>query len=181
MEPSNDQDTPEKREAARRNATERRGAATKDYNDRQFIFREHETGQEAFIIKSGRVEIFKTVTQDSITQEISLGILPPGTMFGEMALIDNKPRMASARAYKGAVTLLVVSQKQFSAMLDPVNPFVKKLLEILANHVRASNTANQVSNTSEPSPDDLPKPPDDESRETSEDPQKDPSVAAEET
>ena len=56
-----------------------------------------------------------------------------------MALIDNQPRMASARAHKGPVTVLVVSQKQFSAMLDPVNPFVKKLLEILAGHVRAGN------------------------------------------
>lgn len=139
MGPSENSGASENREAARRSDPERRAAQTKDYNDKHFIFREHETGQEAFIVKSGRVEIFKTITEDSVTREISLGILQPGTMFGEMALIDNKPRMASARAYKGAVTVLVVSQKQFSAMLDPVNPFVRKLLEILANHVRANN------------------------------------------
>ena len=166
MEPTKSPNTAESREASRRNAGDRRGAATKDFNDRQYIFREHESGQEAFILKSGRVEIFKTVTQDSITQEISLGILPPGTMFGEMALIDNKPRMASARAYKGAATVLVVSQKQFSAMLDPVNPFVKKLLEILANHVRASNQANALATSADSSSSDEPKPTGDEIPET---------------
>lgn len=122
----------------RRVTAARSGAQTKDYSDQQYIFREHESGQEAFIVKSGRVEIFKMVNENDTTREVSLGILNPGTMFGEMALIDNKPRMASARAYKGSVTLMVVSQKQFNTMLDPVNPFVKKLLEILANHVRTS-------------------------------------------
>ena len=67
-----------------------------------------------------------------------MAVLEPGNMFGEMALIDNKPRMASARTYGGPAKLLVVSQQQFSTMLKPVNPFVRKLLEILATHVRES-------------------------------------------
>lgn len=138
MSPSDQQNTTDQQGAARPNVADRRGAQTKDFNDKQYIFREHESGQEAFIVKSGRVEIFKTVIEDSVTTHIPLGVLKPGTMFGEMALIDNKPRMASARA-KGPVTVLVVSQQQFSAMLEPVNPFVRKLLEILANHVRGAN------------------------------------------
>jgi len=141
MSSSETPDESEQRNQVQRGTTERRGTQTKDFNDKQYIFREHETGQEAFIVKSGRVEIFKMVNENGGPHEVSLGILNPGTMFGEMALIDNKPRMASARAYKGAVTLMVVSQKQFNAMLEPVNPFVKKLLEILANHVRASTDA----------------------------------------
>ena len=85
------------------------------------------------------MEIVKTVTEDNITQETTLGILGAGTMFGEMALIDDSPRMASARAYGGQLSVLVISQTQFKTMLEPVNPFVKKLLGILADHVRASN------------------------------------------
>jgi CRP/FNR family transcriptional regulator, cyclic AMP receptor protein len=127
----------ERRNQSRRN-TDRRAATTKDFDDKGFVFREHETGQEAFVVKSGQVEILKTVSENGQTREVSLGVLGQGTMFGEMALIDNKPRMASARAYQGPLSVLVISQSQFNAMLEPVNPFVKKLLEILANHVRAS-------------------------------------------
>lgn len=144
MTSSENPNTPAQGETAPRGDATRRATQTKEFSDRQYIFREHETGQEAFIVKSGKVEIFKTVTKDSITEEILLSILQPGTMFGEMALIDNKPRMASARAYKGPTTVMVVSQKQFSAMVDPINPFVKKLLEILANHVRASSHSDSA-------------------------------------
>ncbi len=141
MGPSENPGSDDKRNTPRRGEGERRGAQIKVFTDNQYIFREHESGQEAFIVKSGNVEIFKTSSDSGSVLETSLGILPPGTMFGEMALIDNKPRMASARAYKGEVSLMVVTQQQFNTMLQPVNPFVKKLLEILANHVRSAPTS----------------------------------------
>ncbi|NQW01482.1 MAG: cyclic nucleotide-binding domain-containing protein [Rhodospirillales bacterium] len=128
---------------------ERRKAHIKDIADKHYVFREHETGQEAYIVKSGQIEIFKTITEDSVTREHSLSILQAGTMFGEMALIDNKPRMASARAYRGPASVFVVSQKQFASMLDPVNPFVKKLLEILVNLVRANDLTSSTAGHSD--------------------------------
>ena len=156
MGPTDQQPTAQQGGAAQGKNLERRGAQTKDFTDGHFIFREHESGQEAFIVKSGQVEIFKTVTENGMTRDVSLGILSPGTMFGEMALIDNQPRMASARAHKGPVTVFVVSQKQFSAMLAPVNPFVKKLLEILASHVRSGNPNRGPSARPNPSAGGLP-------------------------
>ncbi len=143
MTPSEPSAESGQRQEERRSNSDRRGIQTKTFNDKQYIFREHESGQEAFIVKEGQVEIFRVVTENDVPKEISLGILEAGTMFGEMALIDNKPRMASARAHNGAVTVMVVSQKQFNTMLEPVNPFVRKLLEILATHVRtASNKSD---------------------------------------
>ena len=118
----------------------RREARTKNFSQGSFIFREFESGQEAFIIKTGQVEIFKSVTNSGVTEEKTLAILQPGTMFGEMALIDNEPRMASARAHDDKVTVLVISHSQFGKMLESANPFVKKLLEILADHVRSKST-----------------------------------------
>jgi len=142
-----EQETPSERGGNRRQGDDRRSAQTKLFENNHYVFREHETGQEAYIIKSGQVEIIKTVTEDSLTTETTLGILGEGTMFGEMALIDDSPRMASARAYQGRLEVLVVSQDQFSALLEPVNPFVKKLLGILADHVRASNAKQDSEDT----------------------------------
>ena len=125
-----------------RRATDRRSTPSKMFDMGHYIFREGESGQEAFILNSGKVQIFRIEIEDGEAVEKSLAILPTGTMFGEMALIDDKPRMASARAYGGPAQVLVVDQQQFRKMLEPVNPFVKKLLSILADHVRdASNSA----------------------------------------
>jgi len=139
MSDAMEQETASERGESRRRSSDRRSTQTKLFENNHYVFREHETGQEAYIVKSGRVEIIKTVTEDNLTKETTLGILGEGTMFGEMALIDDSPRMASARAYEGRLEVFVISQDQFKALLEPVNPFVKKLLGILADHVRARN------------------------------------------
>ena len=60
-------------------------------------------------------------------------------MFGEMALIDNEPRMASARATDGNVELLVVARDTFQRKLSSLDPFTRGLIKILAQNVRANN------------------------------------------
>ncbi len=109
---------------------------TKEFDKGSYIFRQFESGQEAFIIRSGSVEIIKTVNDVSGTKEEVLDLLQPGAVFGEIALIDNKPRMASAKAASDNVCLHVLSKTQFATMLDSTNPFIKKLLEILTNLIR---------------------------------------------
>ncbi len=108
--------------------------------DGGFVFREHETAQEAFIVKSGTIEIFKAFPEEGHElRNVTLGKLEAGAMFGEMALIDDQPRMASARAVGGPVELYVISRKQFDSRLDGVNLFISKLLQILAENVRSSS------------------------------------------
>lgn len=67
------------------------------------IFSEGEAGDEAFIIESGDVEIFRTERG----KEIQLGIVGKGSLIGEMALIDDQPRMATARAVNQAVVIAI--------------------------------------------------------------------------
>jgi signal transduction histidine kinase len=68
------------------------------------IFIQGDTGQELYIIKSGKVEI-------RIGNHV-LDTLSPGNIFGEMALIDSAPRKATAVVITDAI-LIAVSQKQF--------------------------------------------------------------------
>ena len=108
--------------------------------DGGFVFREYEMAQEAFIVKSGTIEIFKAFPEESgEARNVTLGTLQAGAMFGEMALIDDQPRMASARVIGGPAKLYVISRKQFNSKLNGVNPFISKLLQILAENIRSSS------------------------------------------
>lgn len=102
----------------------------------QYVFREGESGDLAFVVKSGQIEIVKQIEG----KDVNLGVMKEGAMFGEMALIDNKPRMASARAAGGNAALYVISRKQFEAKLNEANPFIRKLLIILAENVRSASS-----------------------------------------
>ena len=97
-----------------------------------FIFREHESGDRAYIIAEGNVEILK----ESAEGLVSLRVLNVGAMFGELALIDDSPRMASAKAINGPVELLEIDQKTFTKKLSDADPFTRGLINILADTAR---------------------------------------------
>ena len=130
----------ERRQKTDRRAQKLMPGVEKTILDGNFVFREYEMAQEAFIVKSGTIEIFKAFPEESgESRNVTLGTLQAGAMFGEMALIDNQPRMASARAVDGPVELYVISRKQFNSKLDGVNLFISKLLQILAENIRSSS------------------------------------------
>ena len=123
----------DRRAGDRRNA-DRRGNTieSRSVQQDQFIFRENETGDLAFVVKSGTVQISKSEGES----EVVLGHVGAGGMFGEMALIDDSPRMASAKAVNGSVELMVISRKMFERKLDTMDPFTRGLIDILASHIR---------------------------------------------
>ena len=61
-----------------------------------FLFRENDPGDAMYVLLEGRVRISKMV--EGIGEE-ALAILEPGAFFGEMALIDDAPRSADAKAH----------------------------------------------------------------------------------
>ena len=84
------------------------------YPKGEFVFREGESADFAYILKSGSVEILKT----GIDGEIVLATLDePNKIFGEMALIDGAPRSAGARASADSV-IDEVRQKDFLAYVQ---------------------------------------------------------------
>ncbi|MBT4889706.1 MAG: hypothetical protein HON65_09155, partial [Rhodospirillales bacterium] len=54
-----------------------------------------------------------------------------------MALISNKPRMASARVSKD-VKLMVITQGMFEGRLGKLDPFSRALIEVLSDYVRTA-------------------------------------------
>jgi len=105
----------------------------RSYDEGQFIFREREVGDMAFVVAAGKIEIVKQVEGGEYSV---LGVVGQGGMFGEMALIDDKPRMASARSCVDGTTVIIVSRQMFDKKLASSDPFIRGLLNILADHVR---------------------------------------------
>ena len=80
------------------------------FNDGEVIFREEEPSDTAFEIVSDNVEISKQGDGGTV----SLAVLNPGDMFGEMGVLDQGIRSATATAV-GAVTVSAISRKEFLA------------------------------------------------------------------
>ena len=99
-----------------------------------YIFREGEFGQHAYIINSGTVELVKfTGDQQSVLAE-----LEKGALFGEMAIIDGSARSASARA-KTECILKVVSEEQLKKHLSSSPTASLDMMRRLASYVRNAN------------------------------------------
>ena len=75
------------------------------------VFSENMPGKEMFIIQKGSVKITKIVNDN----EVLLAVLKQGDMFGEMSLIESRPRSASAIAFEDA-TLLSVNKENFAQL-----------------------------------------------------------------
>ena len=99
----------------------------KIFYDKQTIFSEGDRGDRAYLIQTGVVEIVKN--------EMPLAKLGPGELFGEMALVDDKPRMASAVA-KGDVSCVIISRETFREKLSKTDPFIRGLLNIFVRNIR---------------------------------------------
>src|SRR6201984_3892859 len=96
------------------------------------IFRQGDPAQELFIIQSGEVEI-------RLGNRV-LETLPQYSIFGEMALIDNAPRSATAVA-ASAAKLVPVSEKQFLFLISNTPYFALNVMRVMAQRLRAANTA----------------------------------------
>ena len=86
----------------------------KDYADGQTVFAEGDPGDSMYFIASGCVRIEKRAQANSTVNKI-LTVLEAGDYFGEMALLDQKPRSASAVAAGGA-RVLRLSKGAFDEM-----------------------------------------------------------------
>lgn len=81
----------------------------RQYHTGERLFEEGQLGKAVFIIKSGKVELLRR----SEEKDRSLGLLGPGQMFGEMALLEQMKRTASAMVVEdGEIYLL------YTATLD---------------------------------------------------------------
>ena len=94
------------------------------------IFEAFDMGSEMYVVLEGEVEL----TIDSKVIET----MGPGEPFGEMALIDQAPRVATASA-KTACKLAVISEKRFLFMVQTTPHFALQIMKVMADRLRKMN------------------------------------------
>jgi CRP-like cAMP-binding protein len=106
------------------------------YSKGDLIIKESETGDKAFLINKGHVEVRKkTLGKESVV----LARLGPGQMFGEMCLFDNKQRSASVYALS-EVELSVINKEAFLNYLEDTPPQIRVIIELLLNRLRQTSS-----------------------------------------
>ncbi len=118
---------------------------TRDYPKDTMIFSEAQSGADMFIIQSGEVAISKVVDGN----EVTLALLHKGDMFGEMALLENKPRSASAIAHSDC-KLMVVNLANFNQMVTTQPQLISRLTTTLAERLWSMYRQLDNANLSDP-------------------------------
>lgn len=102
----------------------------------QVIFHLGDPGGLLYIIVRGKVKISHTTPEG---QEALLAILGPRTFFGELALLDDSPRSATAIAMEPTETL-TLHREDFIRYLNANPGFALQVLQTLARHIRRMNS-----------------------------------------
>ena len=95
------------------------------------IFREYDMGAEMYVVLEGEVDLAIGPT--------GVETLGPGEPFGEMALIDQAPRTATATA-RTACRLAVIPEKRFLFMVQTAPQFALQIMKVMADRLRKMNT-----------------------------------------
>jgi putative iron-dependent peroxidase len=105
-----------------------------DVPDGQELIHQGEPGDEFFLVVSGHVVVERNGH--------GLARLGPGDYFGEIALIDGRPRTASAIA-EGPVSLLVLGHRDFDNLLDEYPSVARPIVRTLVERIRRTVTVPQ--------------------------------------
>jgi CRP/FNR family cyclic AMP-dependent transcriptional regulator len=101
----------------------------REYKTNEVVFDEGEEGQALYIIFSGDVTIARKARPD-----VALADLGPGDYFGDLALIDDAPRAAQARAKTDCI-VGVLFRADFHSILETDPRTGSRLYQQLARHV----------------------------------------------
>jgi len=104
----------------------------KVYKKSEVIFEENSLGNDMYVIHSGKVKL----STKAPGSELVLGILGSGEFFGEMALVDNAPRSATAIAEEDNTKLVVLDQSRFLYLVSQQPPFALTIMHGLCQRIR---------------------------------------------
>jgi CRP-like cAMP-binding protein len=102
------------------------------YGNRQRIFDKGDEGDRLLGVLGGQVRIY---VMSSEGRELIMNVMMPGELFGEISLIDGKPRSASAVAM-GDTDLLHIRRQDFLNLLKNNGDLCLKFMSILCERVR---------------------------------------------
>lgn len=107
------------------------GSAKKTFKKGDILLREGERGDSAYLLETGSVEIL--IRRDGVLMQI--GTRGPGSIIGEMAIVDDKPRTATIRALEDC-NVMEISREDFTRRVDSADPILKMVLRVIMTRYR---------------------------------------------
>lgn len=105
------------------------------YKPGEYVFFEGDIDYHFYIVESGTVQIF---TKAADGRRIDIAAVGAGDSFGEFALLDRKPRSASAQASTETV-VFKISEKGYEQLLAELPVWAGTMLKSFANRIRKMN------------------------------------------
>jgi len=106
----------------------------RDFRAGTVLFEEGQPGDFMYVVASGEVEIRRKVGESDRV----LAVLPPGDFFGEMAILNSRPRSATA-VVRVDSRLVVIEGKTFEAMLRARPEIALRIIKALALRLESAN------------------------------------------
>ncbi|HET7499781.1 MAG TPA: Crp/Fnr family transcriptional regulator [Kofleriaceae bacterium] len=106
----------------------------RDFPAQTVLFEEGQPGDDMYIVVSGEIELRRQVGD----AERVVAVLSPGEFFGEMAILNGRPRSATA-VVRAAARLFVVDRTTFEAMLRARPEIALRIIRSLATRLDAAN------------------------------------------
>jgi CRP/FNR family transcriptional regulator len=108
------------------------GVLGKVYGDKEIICRQGDRGDCMFVVQKGKAQV---VREDG-SEELLLGELGPGDIFGEMAIFDRQRRSATVRA-QGDMRVLTLDKRAFMRRVHEDPTLALRILEKLSLRIRS--------------------------------------------
>jgi CRP-like cAMP-binding protein len=111
-----------------------------EYMKGDIVFYEGEKGETMYIIFKGKVKI----TKKSRDVETTLAVLSDGDFFGEMSIIDDYPRSATAIVEEDHTKLIVIDREVFESQIQTNPKIIMQILKKMSTRIR--DTDKQIEN-----------------------------------
>ncbi len=105
------------------------------YIDGETIVRQGDSGSHMYVVQRGQVEVVQSAPSG---EEVRLGLLGPGDVFGEMAIFERQVRSATARAV-GEAFVLTVDRRTFLRRVQEDPSLAFHILASMSQRVRQLN------------------------------------------
>lgn len=109
------------------------------------MFIEGESSAEMFIIRSGKIRILKQEGEGAV----ELAVLGPGSVIGELALLDHQPRSATAQVIEDTL-VTVIDEELFTRTIEKIPSWLGSLIQLVVKRLRDTmkKTSDDIINKS---------------------------------
>ena len=107
----------------------------RQYSRGDTIFVKDDPGESMFIVEDGAVRIYVPGTQGA---DLTLAVMQPGEFFGDLSLLDGRPRSASAEAARKSV-LLTLERDDLTELVESRPQAALAILRVIAERLRETD------------------------------------------